>query len=67
MAKEIVVPHKDLANPQTITQVNEKMFKDNDLNIHVNEVQDITDDFERKVRRYKIKNTRYFDMGRSGK
>jgi len=64
MAKEIVVPHKDLADPQTITQVNEKMFKDHDLDIHVNEVQDITDDFERKVRRYKIKNTKYFDMGK---
>ena len=64
MPKEIVVPHKDLADPSTITQVNEKMFKDNDLDIHRHEVQDITDDFERKVRRYKIKNTKYFDMGR---
>ena len=64
MAVEIIVPHKDLENPDTITQVNEKMFKDKTLNIHVNEVQDITDDFERKVRRYKIKNTRYFDMGK---
>ena len=65
--KEVIVPHEELSDPNTITQVNEKMFKDNDLNIHTNEVEDITDDFQRKVRRYKIRNTRYFDMGRGKK
>ena len=65
--KEIIVPHEDLEDSQTITQVNEKMFKEHDLDIHMNDVLDITDDYERKVRRYKIKNTKFFDMGRSRK
>ena len=65
MAREVIVPHKDLQDPHTITQVNEEMFKTHDMDIHVNEVEDITDDFEKKVRRYKIKNTKYFDFGRS--
>ena len=65
--KEIIVPHEDLEDSQTITQVNEKMFKEHDLDIHMNDVLDITDDYERKVRRYKIKNTKFFDMGRGKK
>lgn len=60
MAKEIQVDHDKISDPQTITQVNEKLFKDHDLDIHVNEVEKLEDDHSAHKRIYKIKNTKYF-------
>jgi hypothetical protein len=60
MAKEIHVDFDKLSNPQTITEVNKKMFKDHDMDIHKNEVEEIVDDHSKQKRIYKIKNTKYF-------
>ncbi len=64
-AKEILVDHSELQDPQTITARNERMFKEHGMDIHQNDVLDITDDHKKKVRRYKISHVKYFDMGRS--
>lgn len=60
MGKEILIPHKDLEDPQTITARNIRMFKEHGLDIHRHEVEKLEDDFKKKVRRYTIKNTKYF-------
>jgi len=43
-----------------------RLFKENDLDIHKNEVVDITDDHDAEVRRYKVRKVKYFDMGKRG-
>lgn len=63
MSKEIVIPFNELSNPQTITDVNIKKFKEQGLDIHTHEVDSLEDDHKKKVRRLKIKNTKYFFMG----
>jgi hypothetical protein len=60
MAKEIKVDFEKIENPQTITQENIKMFKEHDMDIHKNEVEEIVDDHSQRKRIYKIKNTKYF-------
>lgn len=62
MAKEIIIPHKEISDPQKITQVMIKKFKEIDLDIHVNEVESLEDCHKTKTRILKIKNTKYFNM-----
>jgi len=61
--KEIVVDHSKLRDTNTITQVTEKAFKDAGFNIHRHEAQ-TEDDHSKGKRIYKIKNVKFFDMGR---
>lgn len=63
MSKEIIVEHKDISNPQSITQVMEKTFKDNDLDIHKHEVEILEDDHRKGLRHLQVKNTKYFSIG----
>ena len=67
MSKEIIIDHAEISNPQTITDVNIRKFKEKGLDIHVNEVEDISDDHKAGKRRIKIKITKYFDMGANRK
>jgi len=67
MAKEIIIDHNEISNNQNIMQVMEKKFKENDLNLHVNEVQELNDDHRKGVRRLQVKNTKYFFMRPSSK
>lgn len=60
MGKEFRVDHDKISDPQTITQVNVKEFKDHDLDIHRHEVTEIVDDHDKKQRVYKVKNTKFF-------
>jgi hypothetical protein len=60
MSKEIVIDHDEISNSQTITEVNERKFKEQGLDIHVNEVEEINDDHKARKRTIKIKNTKYF-------
>ncbi|HDY66532.1 MAG TPA: hypothetical protein ENH85_01945 [Candidatus Scalindua sp.] len=62
MSKEIIIDHKDIATPDGITPHIEKEFKKHDLDLHVNEVEDIEDDFKAGKRRLRVKNTKYFFM-----
>lgn len=64
MTVEIEIPHDEIRDPQTITGRNIRAFKEKGLEIHRHEVTDLQDDFKRKVRVLKVKNTKYFDMGR---
>lgn len=60
MATEILIPHKEIANSQTITEVMEAKFKEKDCDIHTHEVTHLEDDFKKGVRKIEVKNTKYF-------
>ena len=64
MAREIKIDHADIMDPQKITDVQEQRFKDEGLNTHVHEVESLTDDHKRKQRIIRVKNTRYFFLGK---
>jgi hypothetical protein len=61
---EIVLNHDDIRDPQTITEVTRNAFKEKGLNIHVNEVESIDDDFKIGKRHLKVKNTKYHFIGK---
>ena len=60
MAREFRIDFDRISNPQTITQENVKAFKEQDLNIHVNEVDRLEDDHGKRQRVYRVRNTKYF-------
>ena len=55
--KEIRIPHLELQNSQTITNVQEDAFKTAGLDTHVNECK-TEDDFSTNERVYKVKQSR---------
>ena len=66
MAKrELVIPHDQISDPQTITERNEQAFKEAGLDMHRHEVDSLEDDFKKGVRILKVRNVKYFDLGRS--
>ena len=67
--KEIRIPHSEIANSQTITDVQEKAFKDAGLDMHHDELtgehDGLIDDHEKGVRVLRVKGrTKYFFMGK---
>jgi hypothetical protein len=64
--KELSIPHRELDNPQTITQRTQRAFAEADLDIHRHEVVELVDEFSTQRRIYKIRNVKIFDMGRRG-
>lgn len=64
--KEVRIPFDEIRDPNKITQVNARKFKELGLDIHKNEVDELIDDHSTKTRVLKIRNIRYFDMGRRG-
>ena len=65
--KEIRIPHSEIANTQTITDVQEKAFKDAGLDMHRDELtgehDGLIDDHEKGVRVLRVKGrTKYFFM-----
>ena len=63
--KEIRIPYSRIANPQTITDVNKRAFKEAGLDIHKHDVREMHDDHSRGERVMKIKKpTTYFFMGK---
>ena len=60
MAREIVIPHSEISNSQTITDVQERIFKEHDVDMHKNEVDRLEDDHKKGVRVLTIRNTKYF-------
>lgn len=64
MAREIRLPHEKISNSQTITQVTKDAFENEGLNIHVNEVEKLQDDFGKGERILQVKNTKYFSVPR---
>ncbi len=65
MPKEIRLKHKDIQDSQTITEITRNEFKKHDLNINVNEVENLQDDFKTGERILNIKTpTLTFSIGR---
>ena len=62
MSKELIIPHSEIKDTQAITGVMERKFKEQGLDLHVNEVEDMQDDHKRGVRKLRVKNTKYFFM-----
>lgn len=62
MAKELIIPHNELSDSQTITQVMDRKMKEKGLNIHINDVVDLQDDFKKGVRKIEVKNSKLFFM-----
>ena len=67
--KEIRIPHSDISNSQTITDVQERAFKDVGLDMHRDELtgehDGLIDDHEKGVRVLRVKGrTKYFFMGK---
>ncbi len=65
--KELRIPFSEIEDPQKITQRNVQAFKENDLDIHRHEVDEIVDDHSTRTRILKVRNIKYFDMGRGKK
>ena len=62
MSTEIIIPHENIRNSQTITHVMHTEFQSRGLNMHVNEVDRLEDDFKKGVRVLTIKSTKYFTV-----
>ena len=60
MARELRLKHDELGNSQTITQIMEERFKREGLDLHMNDVLELVDDFDSKERILKVKTTKYF-------
>jgi len=60
MPKEIRIPHSEISDSQTITDVNKRKFKELGLDIHRHEVEYLEDDFKTNERVLGIKTTLYF-------
>ena len=58
--KTIKINHSEISNPETITKVNEKIFKDHGIDLHVNEVVDLKDDMVKGIRHLEVKVSKYF-------
>lgn len=64
--KEIRIPHSEISNSQTITDIQERKFKDAGLNMHRDELthEEIIDDHAKGVRILKVRSRRtYFFLG----
>lgn len=64
---EIVISHRDIKNPQTITQKINESFLEKGITQERNEVTKMEDDFKKGVRVIRTRgNRKFFDMGRRG-
>lgn len=63
MSREIRLKHEAISDPQKITQITTEAFSKEGLNIHVNEVENLEDDFNKGERILRIKNTKYHFIG----
>jgi hypothetical protein len=64
MSREVKIPHAKLTDGHTTTVETERAFKAEGLDLHVHEVEKMDDDYRKKERILKIKNTKYFFIGR---
>jgi hypothetical protein len=63
--KEIRFNYDEISDPQKITEVIDRKYREAGLNIHVNEVCDregLIDDDDKRQRIIRIKNRKYFFM-----
>jgi len=53
---EIRIPHSEIADPQTITQVQREHYRKNGLDMSMNDVVKLDDNFAQKERVIQVKN-----------
>lgn len=58
--KEIRLDYDKISNPETITQVNEKAFKQAGLDMHKHEVDELINDDSKKQRILKVRYRKFF-------
>lgn len=64
MARDIIIKHEEIKDPNKITQVNETKFKEAGLDMHLHEVDALEDDHKKGIRRLKVRGPKkYFFMG----
>ena len=61
--KEVRIPHSEVKDPQTITQVTKTAIAEAGCNIHQNEVVKMDDDFKTEERVLHIEKKQYFCVG----
>ena len=65
MKVEIKIPHDKITDAQKITQVQELAFKSAGVDMHLNEVSKIDDDFKKRERTIQVeKKGSFFQIGR---
>ena len=63
--KEFRIDHSRITNPQTITDVNRRAFKERGLDLHKNDVKEIIDDNAKGERIIRVKGpVKYFFQSR---
>lgn len=58
--KELVIPHSEIRNPDTITQRNIRAFKEAGLDMKLHEVDSLEDDHSKGVRVLKVRKVKFF-------
>ncbi len=71
MDKEIIIDHSKLTDPQTITPITKRIFKEHGLDTKIHEVVGLEDDGEgdgcqKGKRIVKVRVRKYFDMKSRG-
>ena len=61
--KEIRIKHKDIQDSQTITDVTTKAFEKHGLDIHMNDVVDLHDDYSNGDRVLTVESKKYLGQG----
>jgi hypothetical protein len=60
MPRELRLKHDELGTSQTITGIMEQKFREAGLDLHMNDVLELTDDFDSKERVLKVSTKKYF-------
>jgi hypothetical protein len=60
VSRELRLEHDELGNSQTITRIMEEKFQEAGLDLHMNDVLELHDDFDSKERVLKISTRKYF-------
>ena len=63
MAKEFRIPHERIGNSQTVSKENAKIFKEQGLDVHTDEVTKLEDDPDKKQRVITVRPRKYFFLG----
>jgi hypothetical protein len=60
VSRELRIPHDELGTSQTITKIMEDKFREAGLDLHMNDVLELTDDYDAKERVLKVSTRKYF-------
>jgi hypothetical protein len=60
MSRELRIKHNELGDSQTITGIMEHKFREAGLDLHMNDVLELTDDYDSHERVLKVSTRKYF-------